>query len=144
MGRYELADAEHAGLGQGSSAGDRLFELGIMYLSGRSVPTDLISAHKWFNLAAMRGNKEAVRYRLEVVRDVRGRHRRGAAGSARLAQGPVVADTPDPEGGIRAKPPGQIPNRGCNRSQTNGAADRRRVETSIVDDGRQACSYAGG
>ena len=70
MGRYELADAEHAGLGQGSSAGDRLFELGIMYSSGRSVPTDLISAHKWFNLAAMRGNKEAVRYRLEVAAEM--------------------------------------------------------------------------
>ena len=35
------------------------YELGMMYASGRSVPADLVSAHKWFNLAAMKGNAEA-------------------------------------------------------------------------------------
>ena len=70
MGRYEIADAERAGIGQGSAAGDQFFELGIMYSSGRSVPTDLVSAHKWFNLAAMRGNQEAVRYRREIAAEM--------------------------------------------------------------------------
>ena len=31
---------------------DTMFELGMMYASGRSVPADLVTAHKWFNLAA--------------------------------------------------------------------------------------------
>ena len=35
---------------------DALFELGILYATGRDVETDLVAAHKWFNLAAMRGN----------------------------------------------------------------------------------------
>ena len=31
---------------------------------------DLIEAHKWFNLAAMQGNKEALRYRAELAREL--------------------------------------------------------------------------
>jgi TPR repeat protein len=37
---------------------------------GRDVEIDLVSAHKWFNLAAMRGNDEAKRYRMEVAREM--------------------------------------------------------------------------
>ena len=44
-----------------------LFELGMMYSIGRDVPVDLVSAHKWFNLAAMKGNADAVRLRREVA-----------------------------------------------------------------------------
>lgn len=45
---------------------DALFELGLMYSAGRDVEIDLIEAHKWFNLAAMRGNEDAKRYRNEL------------------------------------------------------------------------------
>jgi TPR repeat protein len=45
---------------------DALFELGLMYCAGRDVELDLVSAHKWFNLAAMRGNADAKRYRMEI------------------------------------------------------------------------------
>ncbi len=31
---------------------------------------DLVEAHKWFNLAAMRGNEEARRYRFEISREM--------------------------------------------------------------------------
>jgi TPR repeat protein len=68
MGRYEIADIESAALGQAN--GDMFFELGMMYSTGRSVPTDLVSAHKWFNLAAMRGNSEAIRLRLEIAAEM--------------------------------------------------------------------------
>ena len=30
-------------------------------------PTDLVSAHKWFNLAAMKGNKDAIELRQEIA-----------------------------------------------------------------------------
>jgi TPR repeat protein len=67
MARYDLSahePAEHAAQG---GAPDALFALGLMYCSGREVPLDLVQAHKWFNLAALRGNQEAKRYRSEVA-----------------------------------------------------------------------------
>jgi uncharacterized protein len=44
-----------------------LFELGMMYSVGREMPIDLVSAHKWFNLAAAKGNADAVRLRREIA-----------------------------------------------------------------------------
>jgi TPR repeat protein len=38
-----------------------------MHCVGRDVPLDLVTAHKWFNLAALRGNAEAKRYRMEIA-----------------------------------------------------------------------------
>jgi TPR repeat protein len=49
---------------------DALLELGLMYAAGRDVEVDLVDAHKWFNLAAVRGNEEACRYRAELARDM--------------------------------------------------------------------------
>lgn len=70
MARYEMA-------GGGSLAGmpsemgtDQLFELGLIYATGRDGETDLKAAHKWFNLAAMRGNREAARYRQEIAQEL--------------------------------------------------------------------------
>jgi TPR repeat protein len=67
MARFEILDSEVAPLGTGRAAGDMLFELGMMYSIGREMPIDLVSAHKWFNLAAMKGNADAVRLRREVA-----------------------------------------------------------------------------
>jgi TPR repeat protein len=54
-------------LGEGPVAGDVLFELGMMYSVGRDVPVDLVTAHKWFNLASVRGNADAIRLRREIA-----------------------------------------------------------------------------
>lgn len=51
-------------------AGDALMRLGIAYASGREGLTDLVSAHKWFNLAAAKGNQDALRYRQEVAQEM--------------------------------------------------------------------------
>jgi uncharacterized protein len=67
MARYEILDSSTAPLGQGPAAGDMLFELGMMYSIGRDAPIDLVAAHKWFNLAAMQGNIDAIRLRREVA-----------------------------------------------------------------------------
>jgi uncharacterized protein len=67
MARFELLDSETAPLGEGLAVGDMLFELGMMYSVGRDVPVDLVSAHKWFNLAAAKGNAEAPRLRREIA-----------------------------------------------------------------------------
>ncbi|HZP75782.1 MAG TPA: hypothetical protein VFB45_06535 [Pseudolabrys sp.] len=63
MARIEM-DAATLGVEAGV---DTFFELGMMYSVGRSVPVDMVQAHKWFNIAATRGNKEAVRLRREVA-----------------------------------------------------------------------------
>jgi hypothetical protein len=66
MARLETNSFETTDLAAAGSTPDALFELGLMYGAGRDVEIDLVSAHKWFNLAAMRGNDEAKRYRLEI------------------------------------------------------------------------------
>jgi len=67
MARFEILDATVAPLGEGPAAGDVLFELGMIYSVGRDVPLDLVSAHKWFNLAAVKGNADAIRLRREIA-----------------------------------------------------------------------------
>ena len=67
MGRYHRADIDSRAGDPLDRADDRLLELGMMCSSGRSAPTDLVAAHKWFNLAAMLGNKEAIRLRREIA-----------------------------------------------------------------------------
>ena len=70
MARYELAAAEGASLGQGTAPADMFFELGMMYSTGRSVPADLVTAHKWFNIAAIRGHRDAIRLRVEIAAEM--------------------------------------------------------------------------
>jgi TPR repeat protein len=67
MARFEFGDSDHATLGDTPAGADTFFELGMMYSVGRSVPVDYVSAHKWFNLAALRGNAEAIRLRREIA-----------------------------------------------------------------------------
>lgn len=72
MARFEIADLDIAslgsgGLGQAAMGADAFYQLGIMYSVGNSVPADFVAAHKWFNIAAMRGNKDAVRQRQEIA-----------------------------------------------------------------------------
>jgi len=64
-----MADRLQAEAGQ-NLTGEHLFELGLMYATGRSVPTDLVTAHQWLNLAAMRGCKAAAQLRQEIAADM--------------------------------------------------------------------------
>jgi TPR repeat protein len=70
MGRYELPETDMAVAGAAPLGGEALFELGMMYSSGNSVPVDLVSAHKWFNLSAMKGYADAVRLRREIAAEM--------------------------------------------------------------------------
>ena len=67
MARFEINDIDSAALGEAPGGADTFFELGMTYSSGRSVPIDFVMAHKWFNLAAMRGNEDATRLRREIA-----------------------------------------------------------------------------
>lgn len=70
MGRFELPSHELASCAGAGDRADALFELGLRYCVGRDVALDLIEAHKWFNIAALRGNGEAMRYRAELSREM--------------------------------------------------------------------------
>src|ERR1700683_5191393 len=46
---------------------DVLFERGLYWSSGRSGVVNLVAAHKWFNLAALKARSDAIQMRREVA-----------------------------------------------------------------------------
>jgi len=66
MARFEIAGADFSEMA-GSANADGLYELGLIYATGRGGFSDLVSAHKWFNIAAFRGHAEAKRRRAEIA-----------------------------------------------------------------------------
>ena len=46
---------------------DALYNLGLAYSTGQGVTQDYVAAHKWFNLAAMRGSDEAKSWRNQIA-----------------------------------------------------------------------------
>ena len=67
MAHYEFADL---GAPLADASAEAFHELGIMHASGRSAPVDLVSAHKWFNIAAMKGHADAARMRREIAAEM--------------------------------------------------------------------------
>lgn len=70
MARYEAERLDQIESAPQGGMPDPRFELGLKYCSGREVTLDLIEAHKWFNLAALRGNDAAKHYRQELAREM--------------------------------------------------------------------------
>jgi TPR repeat protein len=52
---------------EASAIPDVLFERGLYWASGRSGVVNLVAAHKWFNLAALKGRADAIQLRREVA-----------------------------------------------------------------------------
>lgn len=69
MARFDLQhiDSGHVG---GSAQADILFEMGIMYATGRDCAVDLVAAHKWFNIAAIKGSDRAAELRAELAKSM--------------------------------------------------------------------------
>jgi TPR repeat protein len=65
MTKVELLGIEVAKLD--AANGDVFYQLGILYSAGGEIPADYVTAHKWFNIAASRGNQEAARLRREIA-----------------------------------------------------------------------------
>ncbi len=63
MARYDMLEA---GIGSTAQA-EILFELGLMYATGRDCETDLVAAHKWLNIAAIKGSDRAAAMRAELA-----------------------------------------------------------------------------
>ncbi len=69
MARYDLRGADFADMAATGNA-EVLFELGLMYATGRNGEIDVVAAHKWLNLAAYRGLEIAKERREEIAREM--------------------------------------------------------------------------
>jgi TPR repeat protein len=69
MSKPKVTNEESAILGDMPGA-EQFLQLGMLYSTGRSMPTDMVSAHKWFNIAAMNGCKEAAVLRHEIAAEL--------------------------------------------------------------------------
>jgi len=49
---------------------DALYNLGLAYSTGQGVGVDYVAAHKWFNLAAMKGSEIAKSWRAQISREM--------------------------------------------------------------------------
>jgi uncharacterized protein len=72
------------------SISDVLFERGLYWASGRGGLVDLVAAHKWFKLTALKGRKEAIALRREIAQmmseaEIATAHREARAWIARSA-----------------------------------------------------------
>ena len=65
MARFEMFDAGF-GATETTAQADVLLELGMMYATGRDCAADPVSAHKWFNIAAIKGSARAAEMRSEL------------------------------------------------------------------------------
>jgi TPR repeat protein len=51
----------------GDRNADVFCEMGLMYATGRGCEVDLVAAHKWLNIAAIKGSDRAVDLRADVA-----------------------------------------------------------------------------
>lgn len=67
MARISTGEPGFTEITPNAATADMLLELGMMYCSGREVSQDYVTAHKWFNLAALKGSEDARSYRRELA-----------------------------------------------------------------------------
>jgi TPR repeat protein len=66
MARFEMLEVDFGTIGTSAQA-DILFDLGMMYATGRDCDVDLVAAHKWLNIAAIKGSARAAELRGELA-----------------------------------------------------------------------------
>jgi TPR repeat protein len=66
MARFEVLDHDTATMG-GQAQAEALFEMGLRYATGRDGQVDLVAAHKWLNIAAIKGSDRAAELRADVA-----------------------------------------------------------------------------
>ncbi len=51
----------------GETRADVFCDMGLMYATGRGCPVDLVAAHKWLNIAAIKGSDRAAELRSDLA-----------------------------------------------------------------------------
>ena len=67
MARFDVQNTGMATMG-GEALADVFCEMGLMYATGRGCEVDLVAAHKWLNIAAIKGSDHAAELRAELAR----------------------------------------------------------------------------
>ena len=69
MARFEMHNSDMATMG-GETQADVFCDMGLMYATGRGCPVDLVSAHKWLNIAAIKGSDRAAALRGDLAQTI--------------------------------------------------------------------------
>ncbi|MBT9368545.1 sel1 repeat family protein [Rhizobium sp. CSW-27] len=69
MARFDMNSSEMAGMG-GEVRADTFCDMGLKYATGRGCPVDLVAAHKWLNIAAIRGCDRAAELRADLSKSM--------------------------------------------------------------------------
>lgn len=69
MARFDFQAMDGGELAASASA-EAIFELGLYFATGRGGEIDNVAAHKWFNIAAYRGNADAKARREEIAAEM--------------------------------------------------------------------------
>ncbi len=70
MARQDHQNYTVQGAGGAARESDAFLSLGIQYATGSGVAHDLVEAHKWLNIAAIRGNLQALQHRREIAAEM--------------------------------------------------------------------------
>ena len=86
------------------ASGDVFFELGMTYSSGGETPVDYVTAHKWFNIATVKGHADAARLRREIAAEMSDAEIGAAQRAARdwLKQHPQTPEAAPVAGALQA------------------------------------------
>jgi uncharacterized protein len=84
MARIDMDTNQMAGFVPSSASAETFYELGLLYAAGRSVPHDLVTAHKWLSIAVLRGSRPAVELRAELTQEMSAQDIAAAQREARL------------------------------------------------------------
>ncbi len=66
MARFEFNYTDTATMG-GETRAETFCDMGLMYATGRGCDVDLVSAHKWLNIAAIKGSDRAAELRADLA-----------------------------------------------------------------------------
>ena len=67
MARFDFQTSESAAMMGGTARAEVFCNMGLMYATGRGCDVDLVAAHKWLNIAAIKGCARAAELRADLA-----------------------------------------------------------------------------
>jgi len=67
MARFDFQTIETAAMVGGENRAEIFCDMGLMYATGRGCDIDLVQAHKWLNIAAIKGCERAAELRADLA-----------------------------------------------------------------------------
>ncbi|MFT4160555.1 MULTISPECIES: SEL1-like repeat protein [Shinella] len=67
MARFDFQTIETAATMGGENRAEIFCDMGLMYATGRGCDIDLVQAHKWLNIAAIKGCDRAAELRADLA-----------------------------------------------------------------------------